>query len=169
MNELLLGDQTKFGLNEINKIKDYFEFEVQEREAVIKKLIKPIVALDCTDKILIVLSATGRGISIISFTNVIGIPTGVISASLTLVFSLTTRIIKKLLKETRKKKKKHCKIIMLAKSKLNSIETLMSQALIDLGISHEEFKTIVDEKEKYNQMNENIRNRKGKKDFSENK
>ena len=45
----------------------------------------------------------------------------------------------------------------------------MSQALIDLGISHEEFKTIVDEKEKYNQMNENIRNRKGKKDFSENK
>ena len=121
MNELLLGDQTKFGLNDINKIKDYFEFEVQEREAVIKKLIKPIVALDCTDKILIVLSATGGGISIISFTNVIGIPTGVISASLTLVFSLTTRIIKKLLKETRKKKKKHCKIIMLAKSKLNSI------------------------------------------------
>ena len=169
MNELLLGDQTKFGLNEINKIKDYFEFEVQEREAVIKKLIKPIVALDCTDKILIVLFATGGGISIISFTNVIGIPTGVISASLTLVFSLTTRIIKKLLKETRKKKKKHCKIIMLAKSKLNSIKTLMSQALIDLGISHEEFKTIVDEKEKYNQMNENIRNRKGKKDFSENK
>ena len=41
---------------------------------------------------------------------------------------------------------------MLAKSKLNSIETLMSQALTDLDISHEEFKTIVNEKEKYEQM-----------------
>ena len=70
---------------------------------------------------------------------------------------LTTGIIKKLLKETRKKKKKHS-IIMLAKSKLNSIETLMSQALIDLDISHEEFKTIVNEKEKYDQMKESIRN-----------
>ena len=47
---------------------------------------------------------------------------------------------------------------MLAKSKLNSIETLTSQALIDLDISHEEFKTIVNEKEKYEQMRENIRN-----------
>ena len=63
-----------------------------------------------------------------------------------MVFSLTTGMIKKLLKETRKKKKNHSKIIMLAKSKLNSIETLMSQALIDLDIIHGEFKTIVNEK-----------------------
>ena len=51
-----------------------------------------------------------------------------------------------MLKLTRKKKKKHNKNVMLAKSKLNSIETLMSQALIDLDISHEEFKTIVNKK-----------------------
>ena len=57
---------------------------------------------------------------------------------------------------------------MLAKSKLNSIESLVSQALIDLDISHEEFKTIVDEKEKYDQMKESIRNKKNKEDFSEN-
>ena len=49
---------------------------------------------------------------------------------------------------------------MLAKSKLNSIGSLMSQALIYLEISHEEFKTIVDEKEKYGQMKERIRNKK---------
>ena len=49
---------------------------------------------------------------------------------------------------------------MLAKSKLDSIETLMSQALIDLDISHEEFKTIVNEKEKYEQMKECIINTK---------
>ena len=92
---------------------------------------KYTAALGYTDKTLIVLSA------IISFTNVIGIPAGVISASLTLVFSLTTGIIKKLLREIRKKKKKHFKITMLAKSKLNSIESLMSQALTDLDFSHE--------------------------------
>ena len=57
---------------------------------------------------------------------------------------------------------------MLAKSKLNGIETLMSQALIVLGISHEEFKTIVNEKEKYEQMKENIRNTKLKDELSEN-
>ena len=56
---------------------------------------------------------------------------------------------------------------MLAKNKLNSIESLMSQALIDLGISHEEFKTIVDDKEKYDQIEESIRNKKDKEDFSE--
>ena len=129
---------------------------------------KYTAAIDYTNKTLIVLSATSGGISIISFTNVIGIPAGIISASLTLVFSVTTGIIKKLLKETRKKKKKHNKIIMLAKSKLNSIETLMSQALINLEISHEEFKTIVNEKEKYDQMNESIRNKKDIEDFIEN-
>ena len=49
---------------------------------------------------------------------------------------------------------------MFAKSKLNSIESLMSQALIDLDISHEELKKIVNEKEKYDQMKESIRNKK---------
>ena len=57
---------------------------------------------------------------------------------------------------------------MLAKSKLNSIEPLMFQALIDLEISQEEFKTTVNEKEKYDQMKESIRNKKDKEDFSGN-
>ena len=86
--------------------------------------------------------------SIISFTIVVRVPIGIGSAGFTLAFSLTTGMIKKLLSRTRIKKKKHNKIGMLAKSKLNSIETLISQALIDLEISHEEFKTISKEKEK---------------------
>ena len=73
-----------------------------------------------------------------------------------------------MLKVTRKKKKKHNKIFMLAKSKLNSIETLMSKALIDLVISHEEFKTIVNEKEKYEQMKEIVKNTKSRDELSEN-
>ena len=61
-----------------------------------KKLSKYIAAFDYIDKTLIVLSATSGGISIISFTSVIGVPAGLASASFTLVFSLTTGIIKKL-------------------------------------------------------------------------
>ena len=74
-----------------------------------------------------------------------GAPVRIASASFSLVFSLTTRIIKKSLGITRNKKKKHNKIFMLANSKLNSIETLISQALVYLGVSHEAFKTNVNE------------------------
>ena len=74
------------------------------------------------------------------------------------MFSLTTGIIKKLLSITRKKKKKHDEILILAKSKLDIIETLVSQALIDMEISHEEFNAIIREKEKYERMKENVRN-----------
>ena len=82
------------------------------------------------------MSATSSGVSIISFTSIIGAPVGIKSPSLTIIFYLTTEIIKKLLNVTKNKKKKHDKILMLAKSKLNCIETLISQSLIDLDISH---------------------------------
>ena len=75
-----------------------------------------------------------------------GIPVGMASANFTLIFSLTTGIIKKLLSIARNKKKKHDKILMLAKSNLNSIGTLVSQALINMEIIHDEFETIMKEK-----------------------
>ena len=86
------------------------------------------------------------GISIISCTSVIGVLIGIASASFSLVI---TGIIKKVLKITRNKKKKHNKIVILAKSKLDSIETLISQALIYFEISHEQSEIIDNEKEKY--------------------
>ena len=110
---------------------------------------------------LVVLSATSGGVSIISFSSVIGTQAGIESASFTLIFSLTTGILKKLLDITRKKEKKHDKILMLAKSKLNSINTLISQALIDMDISHEEFITILKEKDRYEMMKDNLRNKNG--------
>ena len=123
--------------------------------------IKYVTIFDYIDKILIVLSATTGGVSIISFTSITGAPVGIASASFNLIFSLTTGIVKKLLNITRKKKKKHDKILMLAKSKLNSIETLISQALIDMDISHEEFITILKEKDRYEMMKYNLRNKNG--------
>ena len=102
--EIPLNDQTKFRLNEINTIKDYFNTEIEERKTMSRKLSKYIAAFDYIDKTLTALSATSGGISIISFTSVIGIPAGITSASFTLIFSLTTGIIKKLLKVTINKK-----------------------------------------------------------------
>ena len=116
------------------------------------------------DKILILLSATSGGVRIISHFSVIGIPAGIISSNFTLVFSLTTGIIKR----NKEKEEKKRKIIILAKSKFNSIEALMSQALIALDISQEEFNTIVNEEKKYDQMKEIIRNIKARDEISEN-
>ena len=104
------------------------------------------MAFSYIDKISIALSASSSGVSIILFTSIVGAPIGIASASLTLIFSVTTGIVKKLLNIPRNKKKKHDKILMLAKSKLNSIETLISQALIDMDISHGEFVTILKKK-----------------------
>ena len=122
-----------------------------------KRLGKYIASFDYFDKSLIVLSVTTGSISIASFATVIGAPVGIISASFSLAFSISTGIIKKLLKTTRNKKKKHNKIVMLARSKLNSIESKISEALINNGISHEDFMTIINEEKKYWELKESIR------------
>ena len=117
-----------------------------------KKLSKYIAAFDYFDKALIVLSGTSGVISITSFTSISAVPVGIASASFNLVFFLTTGIVKKLLKITRNKKKKRNNILMLAKVKLNSFETLISLALIDLQISQDEFRTIINEGENYRRL-----------------
>ena len=157
IEETILSEQTKLQLSEIIGIENYFYQEIDQRKLCSKKLKEHVTAFDYVDKILIVLSATTSGVSIISFTSIVGAPVGIASASFTLIFSLTTGIVKKLLNITRNKKKKHDKILMLAKSKLSSIETLISQALNDIEISHEEFITILEEKDKYERMKGNLR------------
>ena len=112
-----LSDQTKYRMHEIKKTENYFINEINERESYSKKLNRFVTIFDYIDKILIVLNATTGGISIISFTSTIGAPVGIASASFTLIFSITTGIIKKLLSTTIKKKKKHDQILVLAKSK----------------------------------------------------
>ena len=93
-----------------------------------------------------VLSATSSRVRIIWSASIIAAPAEIASASFTLIFSLAIGIIKKLLSIIRNKKKKHAKILMLAKSKLDSVENLVSQALNDMEISHEKFNAILREK-----------------------
>ena len=140
-----MSEQTKFRLNEIIEIVNYFHQEINQRKSRSKKLNKYVTAFDYIDKILIVLSATSSGVCIISSASLVGPPIGIASGSFTLIFFLTTEIIKKLLSITRNKMKKHDKILMLPKSKLHSIETLVSQELIDMEISHDEFNVIIRE------------------------
>ena len=157
-----LKDLTKYRLDEINKIKEYSNAEIKERKDIIRKISKYIAAFDYADKVFITLSASFGTLSIASYAMVVGI-TG---ASLTLIFTVTTDVVKTLLNITRKKKKKHNKLIALARNKLNIIENLISQALIDFEITNEEFSKIIYEKNNYEQIIDNIKSVKSINDLN---
>ena len=152
-----ISNDQQFRLNKISEIKDHFIAEIKERELMSKNLSKYIASFEYFDKSLIVLSVATGSISIASFATVIGAPVGMMSASFSLAFSITTGFVKKFLKTIRNKKKKHNKIVMLARSKLNSIESKISEALINNEISHEDFMTVLNEEKKYRELKESIR------------
>ena len=116
-----------------------------------------LVSFDYLDKIFITLLASFGTLSIGSYDSVVGIPAGITGASLPLVFIIGTGISKSLLKLTKKRKKKHNKIIVLAKNKLNTIDTLLSSALNDSEISYEEFINIITQANIYENIKENIK------------
>ena len=165
LKDLTAEPVTKYRLDEINNIKEYFNTEIKERKDI-KKISKYIVAFDYADKVFTTLSASFGTLSIASYATVVGIPAGIAGASLTLIFTVTTSVVKTLLNISRKKKKKHNKIIALARSKLNIIENLISQALIDFEITHEEFSKIIYEKNHYEQIIDNIKSVKSVDDLN---
>ena len=120
-----------------------------EKELISKNLSKYIASFEYLDKSLIVLSVATGSISIASFATAIGAPVGIMSASCSLAFSITTGFVKKFLKTIRNKKKKQNKIVMLARTKLNSIERKISEALINNEISHEDFMSILNGEKTY--------------------
>ena len=140
-----MSNEQHFRLNEINEIKDYFIAEIRERELMSENLNKYIASFDYLDKSLIVLSVATGSISIALFATAIEAPVGIMSASCSLAFSITTGFVKMFLK-TRNKKKKHNKIVMLAVSKLNSIDSKLNSIM-----------TILNEEKKYRQLKESIR------------
>ena len=110
-----------------------------------KRLSKYIAYFDNFDKSLTVLSVTTGSICIASFPTVIGSPRGIMSASCCLAFSIITGIMKKKLLKTTRNKKKNNKIFLLDRSKLNSIESKISEALTNNENSHEGFMIITNE------------------------
>ena len=151
------SNEQQFRLNKINEIKDYFVAEIKERELMSKRLSKYIASFDYFDKSLIVLSVTTGSISIASFATVIGAPVEMMSASCSLAFSISTGFVKKLLKAIINKKEKHNKIVILAKNKLNSTESKISEALVNNEISHEDFMITINKEKKYRELKESIR------------
>ena len=152
-----LNNQQLFRLNKINEINNYFVGEVKERELISKTLSKYIASFEYVDKFLIVLSVTSSINSTTSFVTVITPLIGIESASFSLSFSILTGIVKKLLKTRQNKNKKHNKIVMLARSKLNSIESKIYEALINNEISHEDFMILINKERNYREIKESIR------------
>ena len=111
-SNLEFNDLTKFRLDEINKIKDYFNLQIKERKEITKNLVNILLFLIMLTKFLITLSAPFSTLSLISHATVVGIPVGLAGSYLTVLFSITTGIVKKILNTTRKKKKKHNKILL---------------------------------------------------------
>ena len=128
---LTQSNEQQIRLNKIIEIKDYFLGEIRERELISKNLSKYIASLDYFDKSLNVLSILSGSISIPSFAGVMWVPAGVTGASWGFTFSITSGFVKRFFKTIRNKKKQHSKNVMLARSKLNSIEDKVSKALMD--------------------------------------
>ena len=133
IDQTKLPDQTKFRLNEMRKIENYFREEINQRKLCSKKVNKYVIAFKHRQNFNCFKCNNWR-ICIIFHASVVRAPVGIASAGFTILFFLAIAVTKKLLKTTRNKKKKHDKNLMLAKSKLNSIESLVSQALIDMEI-----------------------------------
>ena len=102
IDKINLTDQTKFLLNEISKIENYFNSEINQKKLCSEKLSKYVTAFDYIDKMLIVLSATTGGVSIVSHATVVGAPVGIASAGFTLLHFLSNRNNKKIIKHNKK-------------------------------------------------------------------
>ena len=129
----------EFRLKNIDETRNYFLEEVKKNEVMSKKHQDVCTTLNYIEQFLILASTITGCISISASAYLIGIPIGMTSSAVGFKICALTAGIKKCKSIIKKKKKKHDKIKVLAKSKLNSLEVLISKALIDSVISHDEF------------------------------
>ena len=126
-------------LKNIDETRNYFFKVIKQNELMSEKNKKVSTTLNCIEHFLILASAVTRYTSISAFASLCGIPIGFTSSAIGLEICAIAAGIKKYKSLIKKKKKKHDKIVLLAKSRLNTIEVLISKALIDSIISHDEF------------------------------
>ena len=126
----------EFRLKNIDETRNYFVKEIEQNELMSRKQKKICKTLNYIEHFLILASTITGCISISSFASLLGIPIGITSSAIGLKICAITAGIKKYKSIIKKKKKKHDKIVLLAKSKLNSIEVLISKVLIVSNISH---------------------------------
>ena len=134
----------EFRLKKIDEMKNYLFEEINQNELMSQKYKKVCRFWNYIDHSIIVSSTITGCVSICDFASLVGIHIGIASSTIGLKICVITAGIKKYKSIIKKKSKKHDKIVLLAKSKLNSIEALISKALIDPNISHYEFVLIND-------------------------
>ena len=150
----------EFRLENIDETRNYFLEEIEQNELMSRKYEKVFTTLNDIEHVLSVASTITGCISISAFASLLGISIWIKSSVIGLKICAITVGIKKYKSMIKKKKKKHDKIVLLAKSKLNSIEVLISKALIDSVISHDEFVLINNVPKEYNKVKEEIRSLK---------
>ena len=129
----------EFRLNNIDEARNYFLEEIEKNEFMSRKHKKVCRTLNYIEHFLILAATTIGFISISTFASLLGILLGITSSAIGLKICAITAGIKKYKSVIKKKKKKHDKIVLLTKAKLNSIEVWIFKALIDSNISHDEF------------------------------
>ena len=129
----------KFRLKNIDETRNYLIEEINGNELIIKKHKKVCTTLNCIEHFLILGSTITGCVSNFAFASLVGILIGITSYAIGLKVCAITAGIKKYRSIIKKKKKKHDKIVLIAKSKLNTIEVLVSKVLINSVIIHEEF------------------------------
>ena len=140
MTEKNMGQ--KFRLKEIDRKRNYFSEEKNPNELIRQKHKKNYKILNYTKHLLILASTATGCVSVSDFACLVGIPVGIGSSPTTINICVMTAGIKNYKLTIKKKKKKHDKIVFLAKTNLNTIEDLISKALINSNISHDEFVSI---------------------------
>ena len=148
----------EFRFKKIDETRNYLIEEINRNELMNKKRKKVCTTLNYIELFLILGSTITGCVSISSFASLVGIPIGITSSAIGLKICTITAGIKKYKSKINKNKNKPDKIILSAKSKLNSIEVLISKALIDSVISHDEFVLINNVLKEYNEMKEEMRN-----------
>ena len=147
LETISLNEQTNYRLIEIGTIKDYFDQEIKYQQVLTSKLSKYLTCFDYKDKILTVFFTVFSGTNIFAHDRGRKQLLGLISSSFSLLFCLSSGVVKKLQQETKIRKKKHNRLLYLAKNKLECVEMLVSKSVQDGIIDHYEFLATMKENE----------------------
>ena len=147
----------EFRLKNIGETRNCLIDEINRNLLISKKHKKVCTTLNYIQHSLILISTITGCIFISAFASLVGIPIAITNSAVGLTSCVLTAASKNYKSIIKKKKKKHDKIVLLAKSKLNSMEVLISKALIDSVISHEEF-VLINVLKQYNEMKKEIKN-----------
>ena len=155
-------DDESYRLKKIDELEKFLRTEVESRDKLTKRFKRRATAATFSDTSVIAAITTLELASIVTLTTGVGMPLGIVLASTGLFLGLGSAVIHKTQKIFDSKAKKHDKIKTLAESKLDTISGIVSKAVEDSHVSHQEYQLILKEVEHYRKMKEEIRTKSKK-------